>query len=120
MIGVQAVITPSRANKRQDGRRFKNPDEPMFTLTGQDIHGVLIHNKTKIQIRRLIPKECERLMSWSDDWTKYGIHKTGKVIEISDSQRYKMIGNGVVSNVVEWIIKNIIIGYSDEIGNQAS
>lgn len=62
------------------------------------------------QIRRLMPIECERLMSWSDDWTKYGIHKTGKVIEISDSQRYKMIGNGVVSNVVEWIIKNIIMG----------
>ena len=28
--------------KRQNGRRFKEPGEPMFTLTKQDIHGVLL------------------------------------------------------------------------------
>ena len=34
------VITPERAKKRQNGRRFKDNGEPMFTLTGQDRHGV--------------------------------------------------------------------------------
>src|SRR5690554_5525329 len=33
------VLTPDRLNKRQNGRRFKNAGEPMFTLTSQDRHG---------------------------------------------------------------------------------
>lgn len=36
------VLTPDRAGKRQNGRRFKEDGEPMFTLTGQDRHGVAI------------------------------------------------------------------------------
>ena len=44
---VLPVLTPNRIKKRQNGRRMKNPDEPMFTLTGQDIHGVAIAEATK-------------------------------------------------------------------------
>ena len=36
------VLTPDRAEKRQNGRRFKEDGEPMFTITGQDRHGVAI------------------------------------------------------------------------------
>lgn len=36
------VLTPGRAEKRQNGRRFKDDGEPMFTLTSQDRHGVAI------------------------------------------------------------------------------
>lgn len=36
------VLTPDRAEKRQNGRRFKDNGEPMFTLTSQDRHGVAI------------------------------------------------------------------------------
>ena len=38
---VIACLTPDRAKKQQNGRRFKQDGEPMFTLTGQDKHGVL-------------------------------------------------------------------------------
>ena len=38
---VCPCITPDRLNKRQNGRRFKTNDEPMFTLTAQDRHGIL-------------------------------------------------------------------------------
>ena len=48
-------------------------------------------------------------MSWPDDWTRWGIDEKGNTIEISDTQRYKMAGNGVVSNVVKWIIENVIL-----------
>ena len=41
------VLTPDRANKRQNGRRFKADGEPMFTLTAQDRHGILIKEATK-------------------------------------------------------------------------
>lgn len=46
-ILVRAVLTPDRIEKRQNGRRFKEPGEPMFTLTKQDIHGVAIKEATK-------------------------------------------------------------------------
>lgn len=41
------VLTPDRANKRQNGRRFKTDGEPMFTLTAQDRHGIVIRNEIK-------------------------------------------------------------------------
>lgn len=34
------VLTPDRIEKRQNGRRFKENGDPMFTLTAQDRHGV--------------------------------------------------------------------------------
>lgn len=39
------VLTPDRAKKRQNGRRFKGNGEPMFTLTAQDRHGIGIKIK---------------------------------------------------------------------------
>ena len=36
------VLAPDRAEKRQNGRRFKEDGEPMFTLTSQDRHGVAV------------------------------------------------------------------------------
>lgn len=38
---VYPCITPERTEKRQNGRRFKEDNEPMFTITSQDRHGVL-------------------------------------------------------------------------------
>lgn len=40
------VLTPDRVKKRENGRRFKECGEPMFTLTAQDRHGVAIDLKT--------------------------------------------------------------------------
>lgn len=51
------------------------------------------------RIRRLTPKECERLQAFPDDWTKFG--KDGEVI--SDTQRYKCLGNAVTTSVVTYI-----------------
>ena len=71
------------------------------TLTGVEKDNYVFDG----QVRRLMPIECERLMSWPDNWTKWGIDNKGNKVEISDSQRYKMCGNGVVSNCVREIIK---------------
>ncbi|WP_027633449.1 DNA cytosine methyltransferase [Clostridium hydrogeniformans] len=46
-VMVHPVLTPDRVNKRQNGRRFRGNDEPMYTLTSQDKHGVLIKEATK-------------------------------------------------------------------------
>ena len=50
------MLTPDRAEKRQNGRRFKTDGEPMFTLTAQDRHGVVVENKVK-QVGNLIDTE---------------------------------------------------------------
>ena len=93
-VEVRACLTPDRLNKRQNGRRFKDNEEPMFTLTGQDKHGVMINSS----IRRLTPLECERLQGFPDGWTE----------GVSDTQRYKCLGNAVTTNVVCEIAKRLL------------
>jgi len=88
------VLTPDRIKKRQNGRRFKKDGEPSFTLTGQDKHGIMIND---MKIRRLTPLECERLQGFPDGWTE----------GVSDTQRYKQLGNAVTVNVVEEIVKRL-------------
>ena len=108
---VFSVLTPDREEKRQNGRRFKEDGEPSFTLTGQDIHGVMItqvHNMQPMKIRRLTPIECERLQGFPDDWTEQGINEKGEKVKLSDTQRYKQCGNAVTVNVIECIIKHFL------------
>ena len=49
------VLTPNRVEARQQGRRFKTNGEPMFTLTAQDQHGILLQDK-KLKIREATTK----------------------------------------------------------------
>jgi len=55
------------------------------------------------EIRKLTPVECERLQGFPDGWTEIGLTGDGEEVEISDTQRYKMMGNAVTVNVVEFI-----------------
>ena len=59
----RAVLTPAKEKVRQNGRRMKEPEEPMFTITATDRHGVIYHGR----IRRLTPRECLRLQGYRDD-----------------------------------------------------
>ena len=54
-------------------------------------------------VRRLTPLECERLMGWSDDHTRYKADGT----EQADTHRYKQCGNGVASPVARWVAQQI-------------
>lgn len=56
---VMPVLTPDRANKRQNGRRFKTDGEPMFTLTGQDRHGVAVLRQVRTKYGKEIRKAYE-------------------------------------------------------------
>ncbi|MEA2036169.1 MAG: DNA cytosine methyltransferase [Nanoarchaeota archaeon] len=88
------VLTPDREKKRQNGRRMKDNGDPSFTLTAQDKHG--IYNGAKI--RRLTPTECCRLQGFPDTW----------VDGISDTQKYRCLGNAVTVNVIEAIMSKLI------------
>lgn len=123
---VCAVLTPDREEKRQNGRRIKEPGEPSFTLTAQDRHGVAIYQRPRgynkggmhdvapalsisawqennllangIRIRRLTPRECWRLQGFPDEY-----FDKAKAAGISDTQLYKQAGNGVTVNVARAI-----------------
>ncbi len=122
------VLTPDRPEKRQNGRRFKEDGEEMFTLTEQDKHGVAIIQKPRgyneggmhkiaptlsanswqennllkqngLRIRKLTPRECWRLQGFPD----WAFDRAAEVN--SNSQLYKQAGNSVTENVIWKIAK---------------
>lgn len=76
---------------------------------GPDNHGQRTMMLDGARIRRLTPRECERLMSWPDDWTKWGDYGDGIAKEIKDTNRYKQCGNGVVSFVVSEVVREMLL-----------
>ena len=59
--------------------------------------GMQQHTIQDMKIRRLTPTECERLQGFPDGWTE----------GISDTQRYKCLGNAVTTNVIQAIGENL-------------
>lgn len=111
-------------------------DDVSFTLTRGDRHGVALYCGTQNDacrdvgveiaptlrsgsgggavnqvvnvslVRRLTPKECERLQGFPDDWTK--IPYRGKDAEnCPDGPRYAACGNSMAVPVMHWIGKRI-------------
>ena len=66
-----------------------------------------------MRIRKLTPLETERLQGWSlkqgfENHTKLGLFEDGQTKEISNSQRYKMCGNGISSPVSKHTLESFI------------
>jgi site-specific DNA-cytosine methylase len=59
----------------------------------EDVYGTGLV-KTQSNIRRLTPIECERLQTVPDNYTNH----------VSDTQRYKMLGNGWTIDVIAHIL----------------
>lgn len=114
---VLPVLTPDREEKRQNGRRMKEPEEPKEISDGTGISycldanywkgislgnvgkGRRTHIKEGVRIRKLTPRECWRLQGFPDEL----FEKAAKVN--SDSQLYKQAGNSVTVNVIYEIAK---------------
>ena len=90
----RAIISPDREKVRQQGRKIKEPNEPMYTITAQDRHGIIHHGR----IRKLMPIECWRLQGFTDEQF-YKAAATG----LSDGRLYKMAGNAVSVPVISAI-----------------
>lgn len=57
-------------------------------------------------VRRLTPRECERLQGFPDDWT--AIPWRGRVAaDCPDGPRYKALGNSMAVPVMRWIGQRI-------------
>ena len=88
---ARAVNSPERDTVRQQGRRIKEPDEPMFTLTTQDKHGIMRYGR----VRRLMPIECFRLQGFTDEQ-----FRKAEATGLKDGRLYKMAGNAVSVPVI--------------------
>lgn len=131
------VLTPERVNKRQNGRRFKEDGEPMFTLTAQDKHGIMIsdghepkiiqrsHGYNKGGVHEIAPTVTSnsyqdnnhvidgikiRKLTPRECWRLQGYPDWAfeKAQQVnSNSQLYKQAGNSVTVNVVAEIAKEL-------------
>ena len=81
-----------KANTNANMKERVQDRDTTWTLTGNSNDFTITDNH---RVRRLTPIECERLQGFKDDWTK----------GVSDTQRYKMLGNAVTTNVIEYIAR---------------
>ena len=66
------------------------------TFNGMD---TVVANTLGSVVRRLTPRECERLQSFPDGWTE----RTADGRLVPDSHRYRMLGNAVAVVCAEWL-----------------
>ena len=68
-----------------------------------------VQTQPGLAVRRLTPRECERLQGFPDDWTlvPIGTTKAGVVKMASDSVRYRALGNSMAVPVMAWIGQRI-------------
>ena len=92
------------SNSSREGVGIGKAGDPAFTLQANHGHAVQFGSA----VRRLLPVECEKLMGWEPQWTKYGINAKGKQYELADGPRYRICGNGWGQPVVTWIAKRIL------------
>ena len=84
-------LTPDRETVRQKADESKEPNEPMFTITAQDRHGVWHRGR----IRRLMPIE---VLAFTKDLRTSS--SQGWAVGLKDSHLYKMAGNAVSVPVI--------------------
>ena len=91
-----AGFLPSQGSKAQ-GVGYAEEQSPTLRA-GCDNYGVL----QTMAIRRLTPKECERLQGFPDDWTKIP-YRNKPADQCPDGPRYKACGNSMAVPVMRWI-----------------
>ena len=76
----------------------------VFTTVRAGCHGATPMVGAGLAVRRLTPRECERLQGFPDDWTLVD-WRHGK--PASDGPRYKAIGNSMAVPVLRWILTRL-------------
>lgn len=105
--GSGSMDEPTYMSDRK-GHNGITEDGMATTLTAQEKERPLIGNSV---VRRLTPIERERLQSFPDNWSKYGIDDKGKTYELADSARYKLQGNSIARPFWSWLLRRIAAQY---------
>lgn len=103
----QSVVTRAHGINCNASQNFDAPPEAAETLTVCHRGGVVENSRDEYVVRRLTPRECERLQGFPDDWTR--IPYRGKPAEeCPDGPRYKAMGNSWGTNCAEWILRRLL------------
>jgi DNA (cytosine-5)-methyltransferase 1 len=79
---------------------------PLRTAGGHGAPAALVHPEDRMAVRRLTPKECERLQGFDDDHTLIS-WRNKPADECPDGPRYKALGNSMAVPCMAWIGKRI-------------
>lgn len=90
---VKAVLTPDRAEKRQNGRRFKEYGEPAFTVNTLDRHGVLINTFRAMTEQRTEESKAIRKKSMQEDGVDWSPRR-GKELTIRNDDLANCVTTG--------------------------
>lgn len=107
-------ISPECAHTldRAQGQAVAFPQNQLGEVRASDVFNTINTNSNasgptvmqpNMQVRRLTPRECERLQGFPDDWTL--VPHRGK--PAADGPRYKAIGNSWAVPVVRWVGRRI-------------
>lgn len=106
ILQVGNIVKTGQFDNPQRGRIY-DPDglaPTLNTCSGGGLEPKFIdRSHVDVRIRKLTPRECFRLMGFTDD-------DFDKIKGISNSQLYKMAGNSIVVNVLEEIFNNLFEG----------
>jgi DNA (cytosine-5)-methyltransferase 1 len=86
------------------GLGIGNDNDPAFTLQAGHSHGII----SPMAVRRLTPRECERLQGFPDDYTAIPWRRKA-ADQCPDGPRYKALGNSMAVPVMQWIGKRIMV-----------
>lgn len=100
---LSSLLYDGSQSKREGKSREYN--DFALTLSARDYKDPRMINdekKSNFHIRKLTPRECWRLMGFSDD-----SFNAAKSVGVSDSQLYKQAGNSIVTDVLYYIYLEI-------------
>jgi site-specific DNA-cytosine methylase len=99
--GAHAPAVAVNFRGREGGTQAELGDEVATALRCAGGTSSKSHALAGMAVRRLTPRECERLQGFSDDFTL--IEHRGK--EAADGPRYKALGNSMAVPVLRWILQ---------------
>jgi DNA (cytosine-5)-methyltransferase 1 len=103
-MAVAQPIDPIRYGKhQQDTLHHESGIMSSLPAGSRDNGGHYTNTVTGMAVRRLSPKECERLQGFPDGYTDIRL----KDKDTPDGPRYKALGNSMAVPVMAWIGKRI-------------
>lgn len=113
-VPVSACTLLVRCGCAGGGKGALVSDEVSLTLSTSNTQTLFSEEGGGMVVRRLTPRECERLQGFPDDWTR--IPYRGKPAdECPDGPRYKAVGNSMAVPVMRWIGERIAMAEAGEI-----
>lgn len=105
LVAVSREAYPTARRGREGGADLEIGSEPVSNAlrssgSGSSAGSQVMQPGAATGVRRLTPRECERLQGFPDGWTELD--------GMSDAARYRMLGNAVAVPCAAWIGRGLV------------